>query len=314
MIVDFINKDICSSTKLGIMGNLAIKIIFCWFCVVLCGEEITIANAQKRDSINIATIDTTSVRIGRRQIRIINGWHGTRVQIVRADPWLPRGKRKGLKKEGKFRGHWVGVDVGINGFDDEKYDAYSDSYGKFMALNMAKSISVNINLLQYDISLQQKRNTIGLLTGLGLEWNNYRFDRDVTIREGADQIIEPVILDSDWRVKKSKLTDLYLTVPLLLEVQIPVRYQWRRIHLSVGMVGGMRLASHTKIKYKNNGNTRKDKDHDDFSINTFRYAGYVRVGYECINLFASYSFTPLFKDNKGPELTPYSMGITLISF
>jgi hypothetical protein len=33
-----------------------------------------------------------------------------------------------------------------------------------------------------------------------------------------------------------------------------------------------------------------------------------------LNLFAEYSLTPLFNDDKGPELTPLTVGLTLIGF
>jgi len=251
--------------------------------------------------------DTTKIRIGRKQINIIDGWHGTRIRIEKVRPWDPDTK---TYKKPTFRGHWTGFEMGINAFANTDYSSYNGN--EFMDLNLVKSVAVNLNFLQYDISLQKKKTNIGLVTGMGLEWNNYRFDQDITLHE-IDGVIYPDPINPDWDVKKSKLTSLYLTVPLLMEFQIPVK-NGHKVHMSAGLVGGLRLGTHSKIKYKRNGNSHKDKDKDDFNLQAFRYSAQVRLGYRAINLFATYGMTDLFRNNKGPELTPYTIGLTLIRF
>ncbi|MCZ4693428.1 PorT family protein [Ancylomarina euxinus] len=254
--------------------------------------------------------DTTKIRIGRKQINIIDGWHGTRIRIEKVRRWDEETK---TYKKPSFRGHWSGFEMGINAFANSDYSNYPAKNNDFMDLNLAKSIAVNLNFLQYDISLQKTKTNIGLVTGMGLEWNNYRFDQNITLSEGDDGMIYPDPINPDWSVKKSKLTSLYLTVPLLMEFQIPVKND-HKIHMSAGLVGGLRLGTHTKIKYKRKGNTHKDKDRDDYNLQAFRYSAQVRLGYRAINLFASYGMTDFFRKNKGPELTPYTIGLTLVRF
>ncbi|RUT78812.1 outer membrane beta-barrel protein [Ancylomarina longa] len=258
--------------------------------------------------------DTTKIRIGGKQINIIDGWHGTRVRIEKVQPWDPNQDKFFVEEEKDFRGHWAGFEMGINGLAEENYSGYISDLNGFIDLNLAKSIAVNLNFLQYDISLQKERNTIGLVTGLGLEWNNYRFDSDMTLEKDISGKIQPVGFNPEWNIKKSKLTSIYLTVPLLLEFQIPVKYNTRRVHLAAGVVGGLRLGTHSKIKYKFKGNTHKDKDHDDFNLKTLRYGAQVRLGYRSLNLFGTYGLTNLFEKNKGPEMVPYTVGITLVTF
>ncbi len=253
--------------------------------------------------------DTTKIRIGRKQINIIDGWHGTRVRIEKVQRW--DSETQSFRKP-SFRGHWSGFEMGINAFANSDYSSYPEN-DDFMDLNLVKSIAVNLNFLQYDISLQKTKTNIGIVTGMGLEWNNYRFDQDITLTEGEDGMIYPDPINPDWSVKKSKLTSLYLTVPLLMEFQIPVKND-HKLHIAAGLVGGLRLGTHTKIKYKRKGNTHKDKDRDDYNLQAFRYSGHVRLGYRAINLFATYGMTDLFRKNKGPELTPYTIGLTLVRF
>ncbi len=254
--------------------------------------------------------DTTKIRIGRKQINIIDGWHGTRVRIKKVRRW---DSETNSYKKPSFRGHWSGFEMGINSFANSDYSNYPAEFDDFMDLNLVKSIAVNLNFLQYDISLQKTKTNIGIVTGMGLEWNNYRFDQDITLKEGEDGMIYPDPINPDWSVKKSKLTSLYLTVPLLMEFQIPVKND-HKLHISAGLIGGLRLGTHTKIKYKRKGNSHKDKDRDDYNLQAFRYSAHARIGYRAINLFATYGMTDLFRKNKGPELTPYTIGLTLVRF
>ena len=77
---------------------------------------------------------------------------------------------------------------------------------------------------------------------------------------------------------------------------------------------GYRLGSKTKQKYEENDKTQKVKDRNDYNLNDFRLNAVVRLGYGDFTVFASYSLTELFEDNKGPELYPFTVGISLVSF
>ena len=125
------------------------------------------------------------------------------------------------------------------------------------------------------------------------------------------QIVEYVPLESG-NIVKSKLNMTYLTAPLLLEVQIPAGK--KRIHLSAGVIGGVKIASNTKIKYEISGQKSKEKSKGDFNLSPLRYGATVRLGYRAVNVFANYYFMPLFGENGGPELYPFSIGLSLIPF
>lgn len=209
----------------------------------------------------------------------------------------------------RFSGHWAGVDFGFNLFLNEDYSGYESN---FMDNDILRSNSVYINFVQQSIGVQRYRNTIGLVTGLGLHLYNYRLDDHVTIVRGENNIIQPQE-PSFENIKKSKLSVFSAVLPLLVEFQIPINNDHQRVYISGGVYGELRLNSHTKVKYKLERN-EKLKVADHFSMHDVKYGIMVRTGFRWVNLHATYDLVPLFRDGKGPELTPFSVGITLIRF
>jgi len=213
----------------------------------------------------------------------------------------------------KFEGHFAGIDFGFNALVRDDYSGYGNEDGHFMDNELRRSNSLYLNLVQQSIGLQRNRNTFGLVTGIGFQLQSYRLSRNTTIEKQPDGTIIPRTLYFDDN-QKSKLSSAYLFVPLLLEIQVPVKNYKNRLYFSAGVYGGLRLSSHTKIKYRANGKKEKLKTPDDFSLNDFNAGIMARAGYRWANLFVSYSMTPLFQENKGPGLTPVTVGFTLIQF
>jgi len=210
----------------------------------------------------------------------------------------------------KFSGHWSGIDFGFNTFVNKDYSGYDS---EFMNNDVFRSNSTYINLIQQSIGLQHNRNTIGLVTGLGMHLQSYRLDQNTTIQRGPNDVIEPKTLFFDQN-QKSKLSIVSIMVPLLAEFQIPLNNYENRIHLSTGVYGSYRLNSHTKIKYRVDRKKEKLKVPDFFSLNDFKYGVMFRAGYRWVNVFACYDLVPLFRKDKGPELTPFTFGFTVVSF
>lgn len=242
-----------------------------------------------------ATDDATRIRIGTTEINIAN-------DKVNVDFWKER-------KRNKFRGNWAGFELGLNGYAGQNYDGYQQK--GFMDLQTAKSITARLNFLQLDVGLQKEKKNIGLFTGLGLESKDYRFENANSI-QNTNGVTHPLSLSYD-KLKKSKLNILYLTAPVMFEVQIP-NMNNRRFHIGIGLEGGWRIASHTKVKYKNDGKWKKDKERNSFNLNDFKLDAQLRLGYAGFHLFFNYGLIDLFEENKGPKLTPFTVGITLVSF
>ncbi len=216
--------------------------------------------------------------------------------------------KKSKEKKKKFDGHFQGIELGINTYvtRDRKFTLPSES--EFMELKIPNSLTVNLNLLE--ASLPLIKQNFGLVTGLGIEFNNYKFEESFYLEkvEGKVVAVKPI---PEIEFEKNKLSCSYLKAPFMFEFQTNQGSMSKRFHFAAGGSLGLRLNSHTKYKYEQNGKTRKEKEYDRFYLNKYRAAGVLRLGWGPINFFAEYNFLPLFEKKRGPELYPVSFGIAL---
>jgi hypothetical protein len=286
---------------------------------IACIANIT--NAQE-DSTKINNKkDTTKISFGNREINIIESEEGTDIKVRKKDQekangesdnenwWNDRKDRKSWRHSGGFRGHWDGVEMGFNGYLNKDYEMSLTGADEFMSLNTSplKSLNINANFLQ--VSRNIFGNSFGLVTGLQIGFNNYVFDGNLTIIK-KNGVIDSISIPYD--VEKSKLTTTYFSIPLLFEFQFPGSLSFKkRMWISAGIIGSIKLESHTKVKYRENGEKKKDKNHDDFNLSVLRYTLTCRMGYSNFYVFGNYSPVQLFEKNKGPELYPFSVGVGL---
>jgi hypothetical protein len=208
-----------------------------------------------------------------------------------------------------FSGHWAGVDFGFNAFLNDDYTGYEN---EFMDVDVFRSNSTYINLVQQSVGLQHNRNTFGLVTGLGLHLQSYRLSKNTTIeRLPNGRIVPNTLVFNDNQKSKFSIASIY--VPLLAEFQVPVNHYENRLYISGGLYTSYTLSSHTKIKYREE-RKEKLKVPDHFSLHSFKYGIMIRSGYRWVNVFATYELIPLFKKDLGPRLTPFTFGITLLQF
>lgn len=252
--------------------------------------------------------DTIKVKIGKKGIKIIENKDGTSIDIIDLDEIEDE---KDFNYKRKFKGHWKGFEMGLNNLSTEKFSLSLPASDNFMNLNTGKSWNVNINFLQYGLGLIG--NNFGIVTGLGLEFNDYRFDNNNTIMK---HVVNGMIVEDPYVIplEKSKFATSYLTAPLLLELQVPTGKRNKRLFFSGGVIGGLKIGSHTKVVYREGGNRQKVKDRGDFNLSPLRYGVTARVGYRVLKVFANYYLTPLFEDGAGPELYPFSVGLVFATF
>ncbi|GAL83866.1 hypothetical protein MYP_1094 [Sporocytophaga myxococcoides] len=150
--------------------------------------------------------------------------------------------------------------------------------------------------------------------GISLAFDNYSFSaKNTNLFMSQDSLVVFADMDPEKTYKKSKLSLTYLDVPLELRFQSK-RYWPRAVKVAVGFKAGVLLKSMTKVKFKENDETVKEKEIRDFNVNRFRYGLTARIGIGGMSLYGYYSLNKLFNDNKGPDATPFLVGLTFSSF
>ena len=117
-------------------------------------------------------------------------------------------------------------------------------------------------------------------------------------------------IDDSISFKKSKLNLTYLDIPF--EFRLKTENKFR---LALGFKLGYLLHKHNK--YKGDVGEFSDVITKTTNVNyleNFRYGPTCRVGYKWFNLMAYYQISKIFKPDQGPEMAPFSVGISLMPF
>jgi hypothetical protein len=258
--------------------------------------------------------DAFKVRVGNRGLNILESLEGPKITWENFNDTTSPGRNEDEDKNEKrdngrhhFRGHWSGLEIGLNNYATSTNSMVLPSDIRYMNLNSSKSVNFNLNLPQISIGFTRH---VGLVTGLGINWNNYRFEGNNSIEKDSAGMIAP--LTPNVILKKSKLATVYLTLPLLLEIQLPVDNH--HFNVAAGFIGALKLGSHTKMVMEG---AHDIKSYDDFNLNLMRCGATARIGYRNLQLYGTYYLTPLFEKGMGPggyDLFPFEIGISLSCF
>lgn len=273
--------------------------------------------AQQDSGDRTPVSDTSMFTVGKKSVEIIERNDSTFVKVIEENDdvisefnfsdddsdWDWPGMED--KDKYKFKGHWAGFEFGTNNYVDDRFSVTRTAENEFMDINTSRSWNLNLNFAQYSLPLNSQY--IGFVTGLGIEWSNYHFSNHNTIVKNTQtQQIESEDINYDLSLNRFQTT--YLTVPLILELQFFNAPRRERMYISTGIIGGIKLGSHTKVNYYNNGSKMKDKSRSDFYLRNVRYGVTGRVGFKLLKVYFNYYPTTLFLDDKGPELYPIAMG------
>ena len=252
-------------------------------------DSVTVILNDKK--IIIVTDDSVRVNIGQRDYVISDDG----VKIKKHD------------KKPKFNGHWAGFGLSVNGLLNEDHLIDHPADAPYLDINYNKSTGVSLNFFEQNVNLYDQK--LGLVTGLGVTWNNYRFADNVILTDDG-KLDGYFSEEPGYSYQKSKLMLASLRIPLMLEFQTNSKMKANSFHIGAGAMGSVRMWSHTK----NEINDSKTKNKGDFYVNPFIINGIATIGWGFINLYGTYSFSEMFRHDKGPVAYPFEVGITLVGF
>lgn len=254
-----------------------------------------------QDTTNVEAPDTTVIDMGRTKIIIIN-------PIMNEE-----GNEDSLsfdncadKNDLTF---WDGLDIGVNGFFfGEEFELEAPDDLEHLEINYAGSRSVSLNFAETKLRLI--KDYVGIYTGLGLQYQSYKFKNDYTLGLDGDSIV--AYIDTTINIRKNKLRTGYIVIPLMLEFNTSLDPD-RSFHISAGVVGGLNIGNKYKQKYEvlETNEKEKLKLKSDFNVAPFKLDAMARVGFGDFMFHASYALTDMFDSNVNPQLRPFSAGLTL---
>lgn len=165
-----------------------------------------------------------------------------------------------------------------------------------------------------------------LYWGADVSWYTFKFeDPSVRLVKGEEELVfinEPVP-----DAHKSKLNASYLSVSAVPMLHFGKKHghKWYDhndnfsvsvsrtggFRIGIGGYAGYRLGSKTKYVIKEGGDKDKDKDHDNYYLNDWRYGIRLQAGIGGFDAFVNYDLNDLFRENKGPSLQAISFGVVL---
>ena len=112
-------------------------------------------------------------------------------------------------------------------------------------------------------------------------------------------------------VKKSKIYFNYMDIPMDVNFRIADKFKISfgakvsfLINANSKAVGYMYGDGHKwEIKYRNIN-----------AAESIIYSAFFRAGYRCVNLYLGYQFNNSFKQDRGPEILPFSIGIGIRAY
>jgi PIN domain nuclease of toxin-antitoxin system len=237
------------------------------------------------------------------------------------------------KGKNKYNGHWAGFDLGFGGYVTPGFDMNFNPDYPYMNMNTARSLMININPFELNVNIYNQK--IGFTTGLGFQTSNYYFTGNYIMIQDSSALIAFKVQDMQGNpvsMKVNKMVVSYLNLPLLFEFQTNRYRRLNSFHISLGAIAGVRIGSYTKQEYYDKDKSYylvdeagkkvltytidgyKARDRGAYHLSPFKLDAALRVGWSHLNLFATYSLTPMFQKDQGPELYPFTVGITLLGW
>lgn len=219
-------------------------------------------------------------------------------------------KRKEHKKS-NVSTNWLIVDLGFSNVNDQtNYNSpaaqafFPGGTKDLMSIRNGKSINVNVWFFMQKINLIE--HVLNLKYGLGVELNNYRYEKNIRYRYDPTNFIErdPEVASFN----KNKLAADYLTMPVMLNFNFAPKRK-RTYGFSAGVSAGYLYAARQKLKSDLRG---KEKIKNDFNLEPWKLSAIGELNLGVVNLYGSYALNNLHKN--GLEQTPYNFGIRFSSW
>ena len=215
-------------------------------------------------------------------------------------------------KKIKYDPHWAGFDLGFVSMfrlNEQTNSRFDTDFGAndYWQIDPAKSVSINVNFLEYKFPIFKQY--LGLTTGLGYGLTSLGLRNNYLIQHSSDTVF--CVSDTIQSYKTSSLTMHRFTLPLLLEFATKPGAK-KSFYLAAGVIGAWRFAStSTQTGKYANGDKFNNTTSSRFNLQNVSLDATIRAGFGVFGAFAEYSLTPLFNKGSTIAIYPLRFGITI---
>ena len=211
---------------------------------------------------------------------------------------FPFAKRK---RSSNFSGHFTGLGFGAF-YTTDNLTNFNDAGG----MNVAFSNEITFNPIGY--SLPIIKGYFGMVTGLGMTWRNLHLGNNShLVNNNGVTVVEAAPEGITYNYSRLRMFDLNL--PIYLEIHPLGKSEF---YIMGGVLFGINTFSSYKVKYKNENDKKISVvEGKDYNVNPFSVNYLVQMGWNDLGVYAKYTPTSLFKNDKGPDVQTFSVGLTL---
>ena len=211
---------------------------------------------------------------------------------------FPFAKRK---RSSNFSGHFTGLGFGAL-YTTDNLTNFNDAGG----MNVAFSNEITFNPIGY--SLPIIKGYFGMVTGLGMTWRNLHLGNNShLVNNNGITLVEAAPEGITYNYSRLRMFDLNL--PIYLEIHPLGKSEF---YITGGVLFGINTFSSYKVKYKNENDKKISVvEGKDYNVNPFSVNYLVQMGWNDLGVYAKYTPTSLFKNDKGPDVQTFSVGLTL---
>ncbi|MBL7697163.1 MAG: outer membrane beta-barrel protein [Chitinophagaceae bacterium] len=193
------------------------------------------------------------------------------------------------------------------------YDNWANKNDSINTTGLSRSFSM---YLMFDFPFKTNPH-LSIAVGAGVSTSNIYFKDtyiDIAGRQGNRLTFNNV--SSTDHFKKYKLLTTYLEAPVEFRYLVNPDRPKKSLKFAAGVKAGLLVGAGTKGKNLLNGsgqniNSLIQKEKSKRYFNTARIGGLARIGYGNVSLFGTYQLNQFIKEGFGPDVRPYSIGLTL---
>ncbi len=169
-----------------------------------------------------------------------------------------------------------------------------------------KASNFGFDVLQFGVRFSDNFKTY---LSAGVEWNYLRLKNNILLHEKESPLSYEFVDEDDVRYTKNVFTTTYLRMPVSFEWRSNKLSSGERVKVAFGSMTGVLLKGTQRLNSDKHG---KQKFKDNYSLATFQYGPFIRIGYDDFGIFAKYYMNDMFEnspDMKG--LNNFTFGLTL---